>query len=554
MAAPARLQAQFDAIGARSTIYETQATPNCSCTSVVATVHANHGDGSEALLLSVEVGDEADLEDAHSSRACRVAHRLADYLRSARWLAKDVVMLLHPRCACACRSAPEMPACPQGPVRRFLEDYHLLPAMRIAKVGDDDAATAAAIHTGLRARTSGELRQVVTLSLRGDEPPRALAVDLGGSNGRLPNLDLYSTVWKIAGHEAVRVPLVIPATGAEDAWAAVRFALSLAWGAPRGEHAAALTLGLDALSLSGTSQFPSLPVPSGGRPTATLSDVQILRLLEGTLRSLSNLAEALHHSHYTFLLAGAGAIVPFKITAPMLHLPPLLSLGLRALSHQATTVMAVTATMLLHACGLCLALIPPISPYSSSSSMSPAWYLSVVQIVWAVLVWGLAWASQRCPHHLTHDALAFAACISAAALAFGFTCRSLHLGLVGSVALAGIAAAGIPGLVRHPRKWNEAQRRSTSGWASTRRLVGHIFALIALSPCVLLALLVAATTGGNVSLLVVTAEAWKIAAIHNTLPIAFACICCLPLSAVAASIRLGILSNTLCTIFRSGAP
>ena len=316
-----QLQASFEGVDASSVIYEIHPSDNCSCASLIVTVGAKRGDGTEALLLAVEVGDEGDLADASSSRAAALSRQLAFHLHSVSWLAKDVILFLHPRCACACdqqqhslirRRQPPLlpastwPACPHGPLRRFLDDYHLVGVLR------DDASAGAALRAGLRVRRGGVLRQVLSLSLRSTAAaaaagggqasrPSALSVELGGANGRLPNFDLYSTVWKIAGDSAVRVPLTIPATATaaaadgdtagapgaapslllwlagasspstspllhgllavlselndqlriEEAIGAMRFALSLAWGVPRGEHAAALTLGARERAASG---------------------------------------------------------------------------------------------------------------------------------------------------------------------------------------------------------------------------------------------------------------------------------------------------------------
>ena len=62
------------------------------------------------------------------------------------------------------------------------------------------------------------------------------------------------------------------------------------------QFAPQLAFGIDALSLT----LVRRPEGRGARkPTAPISDRQLLALLEGTLRSLSNLYESLHHSHYS---------------------------------------------------------------------------------------------------------------------------------------------------------------------------------------------------------------------------------------------------------------
>ena len=56
-------------------------------------------------------------------------------------------------------------------------------------------------------------------------------------------------------------------------------------------------------------------------------------LLEGQVRALSNLHEALHHSHYDYVPLSADRFVPLKCLAPCAFVPPLLSLAARAVAH-----------------------------------------------------------------------------------------------------------------------------------------------------------------------------------------------------------------------------
>lgn len=91
----------------------------------------------------------------------------------------------------------------------------------------------------------------------------------------------------------------------------------------------ALSQGIDAISIS-AARTPA-------RRTRTLSNPQILGLLESSVRSFSNLEEALHHSHYWYVLIHPDAFVALKYIGPLLLLPALGSLLLRALAHTINT-------------------------------------------------------------------------------------------------------------------------------------------------------------------------------------------------------------------------
>lgn len=608
------LRAQFEMAGASVEVYETHAPANCSCTSMVATVRAARGDGLEAFFMSIEVGDATDLTDATSSRAFELAHRLARHLHVARWLAKDVIFFLHPRCACACGTnavaqddfflASDWPACPHGPVTKFIEGClapHALPSRR-TQLSHGKGDLGAKCMPGAADRQpclrSSLLRQVISFSLRatrGSGQPRALAVELGGIGGRLPNLDLYAALWKAAGHSAVGVPLELLSTrgtGAharslafaftpwlahilgtlyeqlrlDEALAAFRFTLNLAWGAPRGEHAKALAFGVDGLSLSAAQPWP------GGDLRPELSDMQIVSLLLGLVRSLSNLCEALHHSHYTYLLGAVGTLMPFKFTAALLHLPPLVFLAILMVLHRrnhlaaestgeapastatgkATCVgsptfsIACIAVAASHSFAMSVLLLPPLSPYwlavpiDDETSLPrplpvPAWaLLASMTACWGTIAGTLTQAARWRPIGLSCSAVSTVACLTAGCLSVVFSCLSLHLGMVGSMVLATLSFA-IPMPSANPT----ANTLMPGG--SRRGLLVHVLyeltMFVLLSPCALL-LTIAYLALGKVCPLRALEVAWQLAATHGTLPYAFACAACVPFSALIGSMRL----------------
>jgi hypothetical protein len=205
----------------------------------------------------------------------------------ARWLAKDVLLLLHAECACACsmraptRAAPRsLPGCEHSPVRSFVEDHYMLRrldapprcAASAPEAAAADAADAAAegVLRGSRWRRGAPISQALTLSLRSHTGATdrgagggaeggagggaeggagggagggvsggvgggvssgvsggvsggagggvesgdlvALAVELVGARGRLPNLDAYATLWKTSSRAAPRLTPCIRGT------------------------------------------------------------------------------------------------------------------------------------------------------------------------------------------------------------------------------------------------------------------------------------------------------------------------------------------------------
>ena len=124
---------------------------------------------------------------------------LAAHLQRVPWLAKDVVLLFAPCCACAARGARAARPPTRRAARRrgrsraalgsFLDDHALLPALAPPTEAGADAWRAA-----LRASRGGTLRQALSIDLGGERRPSALRVAVDGCDGRLPNLDLYAAV------------------------------------------------------------------------------------------------------------------------------------------------------------------------------------------------------------------------------------------------------------------------------------------------------------------------------------------------------------------------
>ncbi|KAL1507121.1 hypothetical protein AB1Y20_007976 [Prymnesium parvum] len=445
--------------------------PGCSCASTSAVVRAQRGDGKEALLLAVQLSDSAE-GSASDSRALALVLRLAARLRHEAWLAKDVQLLLHPCCACAAARAP---ACSSAPLRRHLAAQTLRAAVGRRRDG-------AALLAALDESRGGLLRAAVSVAL--PAAGGAVRVDVAGEDGRLPNLDAYAAVWKVARSAAVRVPLVLRSDEGSPRTAAWRwlpprasraaalarrflhFALQLALGAPQGPHAEALAVDVDAISLR--------EVRPSGRGSE-LSGEQLLGLLEGSVRAFSNLEEALHHSHYWYVLLQPDAFVPLKWAAPLFLALPLASLGLRAAAHRSAHRGRLAAR----------ATEEPTLADESLREAGRALAAALAATAAHAICAGLLWLWRRPPHHtaphaappaealglvLSYQALwlltvgllvhamrpqrdrpfAVAACCSAAFGAVVFTCFNIGLGLVGASALAISALVVLP-VIHEPK-------------------------------------------------------------------------------------------------------
>ena len=304
------------------------------CTAISAVLRARQARSGDVLLLAVEVGLASDLSDADTSRAAEITLQLANILIRAPWLSKDVLLLLHAPCGCGgggggggSSALPTLSACPNGALWRFLTDHHML--------NGTESPSAPTAERRAYLRRGSPIRQLLTFSLRSSTasttttprpcapPPSARAVERTGASGRLPNLDTYASLWKVATKQ-LTVPLVLPSTGRllplaltecvrrssttassspnshhspimdalrgvlplDAAYATMRFALDLAYGAPRGEHAAGLAFGIDSLSLTSAADLTdaqsSPALPACQRSVPPLSDRQIIGLLEGT--------------------------------------------------------------------------------------------------------------------------------------------------------------------------------------------------------------------------------------------------------------------------------
>ena len=96
------------------------------------------------------------------------------------------------------------------------------------------------------------------------------------------------------------------------------------------------------------------------------------------MRCYSNLHESLHHSHYAYLLADADTLIPFQLSGPLLYVPPILALVLRAGAAHISVhppasayVRAATSVGWVHAVAIAW-LLPPLSPVLKTGSSGAA--------------------------------------------------------------------------------------------------------------------------------------------------------------------------------------
>lgn len=489
------------------------------------------------------------------------------------WLSKDVLLHLPSCCSCASTPGPGrshvawaaaahgVSGCSPAPLRFFLDQYALQPAFQEpsgwrgplrqllrrhglhpvaeALVAEPTGHGPLAVETALALRRGGGLlRQAVSLSLCGGEA-QSLCVEPRGRGTRLPNLDLYSTIWRVAQLPSVRVPVSIEAggsgghsrewaslldaiwqrvTGARallteapmDRWPAVvldavwRDALAIRQAAVEtpperwpdlarhllshtaaalrpastllaftagqavsryadAPHAPALDAGLDALHLSAEQRGSCSAGHEAASPAKQpVSDGRLLSVIQLAVRSLSNLHEALHHSHYAYMPVSADAFLPLKLALPLLLGLPLASLTLRAAAHlraawgaatgagpgsKPHTLDAVAALFWAHAAGAVLLLVPvlawplPAPPPSPGVALLPV--LVALQLFWLCTARRLGASGADGEMAGTH-LLTAGACAAAALNCAVVAASNAPLAMHGAAALALLAAVALP--------------------------------------------------------------------------------------------------------------
>ena len=273
-----RLLARLEEMGLEPVVVST--SNGATCTAVAARVRARRADGKEALLLSARVGGSSC-----GMRTGALVLEVGALLGRVKWLAKDVLLLLFvspPRAADEAVTAAGDGCDVHPPLRDFLRAHTGEGALSRTSPGNNNATW----------RGGGVLRQAVHIGLCPHDSYQradgAIGVSLAGANGRMPNLDMYSALRKIAAQHGVRAPLVLLDTwhvgmqpdalhASTSSWPApypwregarLLHAIAIsARGVPLGPHAVPLSLGIDAITIR-AAPVDARAVRSGDRGDA----------------------------------------------------------------------------------------------------------------------------------------------------------------------------------------------------------------------------------------------------------------------------------------------
>ncbi|GBF97123.1 glycosylphosphatidylinositol anchor attachment [Raphidocelis subcapitata] len=300
------------------------------CSNVHAVLRSPRGDGKEALVLVTPVTLQPFATDfnqtaAGASLAVSLVHALLLHLRSAPWLAKDVIWVV----------ADASCGLVEG-VAAWVGEYQQTPTPRHVR------SLAGAAPFG----RAGVLQQGVVVEAA-DGRVGGLDLPLPGYDGQLPKLDMYwllksyTSGWVSAPFAGEPAPPPPPPLRAAAAAAAAAFGAdaadaeahaarlasmaAFAWaqarGLPLGAHAPFKTAAVDAVTLR------LLPGGGGGRPSldASSARAQLAEALELAVRSCSGLIEKFHHSFFLYVLVGTRHFVSVEqyigvVVAPLLAL------------------------------------------------------------------------------------------------------------------------------------------------------------------------------------------------------------------------------------------
>eukprot|EP00873_Tetraselmis_striata_P020296 jgi/Tetstr1/440560/TSEL_028881.t1 len=293
-----------------------RADQESGCALVAGVLRPARADGKEALVLVTPVW-AGELSGADVV-ALGAVHSLAGQLASEPWLSKNLIWLAPPG-----RCGPSG----HGAVADWLARYYGLPG----------GAANTSMHR------AGRIQQAIVL----DMPPRhagafdAFEVHMQGPWGELPNLDLvHLTAW--AARQYTGRPVGLPM----DSWAEqlvldASLALQTAGygplaaphaaflgrlarlagflglqlsGQPLGAHAAFRSYGADAVSLRPVLLAQGQSVGRGvRRASGADAALELAKVLEVCVHSLSNLLEAFHHSSNMYAMLGVGEFVKAEV-------------------------------------------------------------------------------------------------------------------------------------------------------------------------------------------------------------------------------------------------
>ena len=236
-----------------------------------------------------------------------LAITLMKHLRTVEWLSKDVILVLSDA------------SFEDEGIREWLSNYHNYVADQSSLYFFKEAPGALyrhrashSVYSQLDFVRSGAIRGALVLDFF-EEQFNYIVLSPEGINGKLPNLDLMNTFDRVAMYsenayttlyredDTLTRKLFGVGGPLEDLPLLERqlyaFILRCAIGKPSGNHGHFLQYNIDAI----TARL--MPKTFPGNAERPMSVFQLARIVEGTVRSLSNLNEHFHQSFYYYVLA-----------------------------------------------------------------------------------------------------------------------------------------------------------------------------------------------------------------------------------------------------------
>lgn len=180
-----------------------------------------------------------------------------------------------------------------------------------AYYGSDACDSTQILDCGELKARAGQIQAAINLEISSFDIDY-IDVKIEGLNGQLPNLDLVNLIQRLAAKEGIisghKLTSAHKRIGAKSSIEDnLRHLLSMimtqATGIPTGNHGLFLRYGVQAITLEGHKREQS------NYQRQTNGANSILRLLEGTTRSLNNLLERFHQSFFFYLLVSSDRFV-----------------------------------------------------------------------------------------------------------------------------------------------------------------------------------------------------------------------------------------------------
>eukprot|EP01118_Nematostelium_gracile_P000863 TRINITY_DN1085_c0_g1_i3.p1 TRINITY_DN1085_c0_g1~~TRINITY_DN1085_c0_g1_i3.p1 ORF type:complete len:571 (+),score=113.00 TRINITY_DN1085_c0_g1_i3:55-1767(+) len=235
------------------------------------TVHsilrANKAAGTESIVLATKFYSK---KDDGELTGIGLLLGMMHHLKDQRWLAKDIIFI-----------------CTDGDfgdagITEWLKAYHY---------NTQNEAFA----------RGGNIQAAIIIEGPLKESFSQLAILPEGANGRLSNLDLLNSIYRIGRRDGMAPnsfsispnPIILPHFIPISVHSLLNFMANQAQGIPTGDHGLFGMYHIDAVTLK------TIQNSNGNHPVNIMA---LARVIEGTVRSLNNLIEHLHQSFYYYLL------------------------------------------------------------------------------------------------------------------------------------------------------------------------------------------------------------------------------------------------------------